>query len=184
LYYGYESTGTFYWSEVQVAEFTITASVTGVGGTIVPEGTTIVIQGENQTYTITPNDGYKILQIIIDGENNPQAVETGTFTFFNVTANHTIVASFENVGINENKHSNLFVYPNPTTGELRIEMCDMRYETCDMRYEIYNVFGKNVSNLKSQISNQQINISHLPAGIYFLRIETKQETITKKIIKQ
>jgi hypothetical protein len=46
--------------------------------------------------------------------------------------------------INENKNSNLFVYPNPTTGELRIEMCDMKYE-------IYDVYGRNVSSLKSQI---------------------------------
>jgi len=78
------------------------------------------------------------------------------------------------------------VYPNPTTGELTIDMSDMRYEMSDMRCEIYDIYGKKmsqISNLKSQISNQ-INISHLPAGVYFLRIQTENKMITQKIIKQ
>jgi hypothetical protein len=76
------------------------------------------------------------------------------------------------------------VYPNPTTGLIRIEMWDMRYEMWDMRYEIYDVYGRNVSNLKAQIPNPKINISHLPAGIYFLKIQTEQGTIVQKVVKQ
>jgi hypothetical protein len=76
------------------------------------------------------------------------------------------------------------IYPNPTTGELTIETCDLRYETSDLRYEIYDVYGKKISNLKSQISNHQINISHLPAGIYFLKIDSGTKTSVCKVIKQ
>jgi hypothetical protein len=98
-----------------------------------------------------------------------------------------------NLSVPQSQISTVKIYPNPTTGELRIEMGDMSYETCDMRYEIYDVYGREVSNLKSQISNHQggkpqadglvINISHLPAGIYFLRILTENGAVTKKIIK-
>jgi len=76
----------------------------------------------------------------------------------------------------------ILVYPNPTTGELRIETSDIRYEISDI--EIYDIFGeKKVSNLKSQISNQIIYISHLTAGIYFVKIKTEKGFVMKKILK-
>ncbi|MCL2512168.1 MAG: T9SS type A sorting domain-containing protein [Bacteroidales bacterium] len=86
------------------------------------------------------------------------------------------------VGIVETRLiASLQVYPNPTTGELTIEISDMRYEISDI--EIYDVFGrKQISNLKSQISNP-IDVSHLPSGIYFIRITTENGVITKKVIK-
>ncbi|MFH1170167.1 MAG: Ig-like domain-containing protein, partial [Candidatus Vogelbacteria bacterium] len=47
--------------------------------------------GANQTFTITPNTGYQIASVLVDGIN--QGVIT-TYPFTNVTANHTISASF------------------------------------------------------------------------------------------
>jgi hypothetical protein len=99
----------------------------------------------------------------------------------------------DTVGITTINNFEFRIYPNPTTGELRIETCDMRYEICDMRYEICDVYGRNVSNLKSQISNHQewqpqadgvvLNISNLTPGIYFLKIQTNNGVVVKKIIK-
>ena len=77
--------------------------------------------------------------------------------------------------------ASLKVYPNPTTGELRIENGEWRIEGI----EVYDIFGKKlsqISNLKSQISNL-IDISHLQSGIYFIKIKTENQTLTKKIIK-
>jgi hypothetical protein len=73
------------------------------------------------------------------------------------------------------------VYPNPTTGELTV--CGMRCEVGGI--EVYDISGRNVSSnhLIITSSNHHINISHFPAGIYFLRIQTEQGVITKKIIK-
>jgi endonuclease/exonuclease/phosphatase family metal-dependent hydrolase len=74
------------------------------------------------------------------------------------------------------------VYPNPTTGELTIDMGDTGYET--MRYEICDMYGRNVSykqvsSLKSQ-NLISINISHLSAGIYFMKVDNQ----IVKIVKQ
>ena len=71
----------------------------------------------------------------------------------------------------------LRVYPNPTNGELKMENGDWRTENV----EIYDTMGKKqqFSILNSQFSTQ-IDISHLPAGIYFLRVAGK----TVKVIKQ
>jgi PKD repeat protein len=69
---------------------TITASA-GSGGTISPSGSVVVSYGTNQSFTITPNTGYSINTVTVDG------VSQGTitpYTFTNVTAAHTISATF------------------------------------------------------------------------------------------
>ncbi len=86
---------------------TITATA-GAGGSISPAGTTTVAQGSSRTCTITPNAGYHLLSVTVDGVS--ARVETShtvnsvdgsssegssTYTFSNITADHTISASFE-----------------------------------------------------------------------------------------
>ena len=75
--------------------FTITASVVGnTGGTISPTGAVTVGRGGSQAFTITPNASYKIATVLVDGVNNAAAVTSGTYTFTNVLANHTIAVTF------------------------------------------------------------------------------------------
>lgn len=75
--------------------YTITPEVTGEGGAITPSEVVTVLYGESQLFTIAPLEGYKIAEVLIDGENNPAAVASGSYTFENVTASHSIKASFE-----------------------------------------------------------------------------------------
>jgi uncharacterized repeat protein (TIGR02543 family) len=70
--------------------YTVTASA-GAGGTISPIGAVLVNCGTNQTFTITPDACYQVQDVIVDG-SSVGAVTTYTFT--NVTANHSISASF------------------------------------------------------------------------------------------
>ena len=70
--------------------FTITASA-GANGAIAPNGAVVVNEGANQTFTITPNVGFHVADVLVDGIS-VGAVTSHTFT--NVTANHTIAASF------------------------------------------------------------------------------------------
>ncbi len=71
--------------------FTITASA-GPNGSINPSGNVYLMQGENQIFTMIPDQGYQISDVLIDGIS-AGAVESYTFT--NVIANHTIYASFD-----------------------------------------------------------------------------------------
>ncbi len=50
--------------------------------------------GFDQAFTITPDSNYLILDVLVDGASNPGAVATGSYTFTNVVADHTIAASF------------------------------------------------------------------------------------------
>ena len=76
--------------EGSVSSYTITATA-GTGGSITPSGATTVNSGGNQTYTITPSSGYSITSVLVDGAS---AGAVGSYTFSNVTANHTISATF------------------------------------------------------------------------------------------
>jgi hypothetical protein len=71
--------------------YTITATA-GANGSITPAGVKSLLGGVSQTYTITPNAGYRVNKVLVDGVYN--AAITSTYTFFNVSANHTIEASF------------------------------------------------------------------------------------------
>ncbi|GHT39447.1 hypothetical protein AGMMS49965_05470 [Bacteroidia bacterium] len=79
-------------------QYTITASA-GNGGNISPDGNQTVTHGSEQTYFFTPDAGYEIDQVLIDALNDITAVEAGSYTFTNVTANHTIFVSFKQKAI-------------------------------------------------------------------------------------
>lgn len=63
-----------------------------IGGTILPAGSKVVPFEGEQTYSISPSLGYKLDNLIIDGK--AVADTDGSYTFNNVTANHSISAKF------------------------------------------------------------------------------------------
>lgn len=74
-----------------VKYYTITSSV-GDGGTISPLGETTVTEGADQTYTMTPDTGYEIYDVLVDGSS--VGVLT-TYTFTDIQADHTIEVNFD-----------------------------------------------------------------------------------------
>lgn len=80
---------------------TITASA-GEGGTISPEGNVVVGKGADKTFTMTPNEGYEIDQVLVDGtavslENLLEADGSATYTFSKIDGDHTIEVTFKKV---------------------------------------------------------------------------------------
>ena len=78
------------------ATLNITATA-GANGTISPSGVIAVNCGTNQSFTITPNPGYIICPatgVLIDGVPDLPAIASGTYTFTNITINHTISVTF------------------------------------------------------------------------------------------
>ena len=77
-----------------ITRYTITASA-GEGGSISPEGSVRVRRGNDQTFTITPDEGYEIADVLVDGES---VGAVRSYTFENVRSRHTIEAIFEEIG--------------------------------------------------------------------------------------
>jgi len=83
--------------------------------------------------------------------------------------------------IDKEENYSCVVYPNPVRDELKIENGKLKIENI----EIHNVVGqkqKIIFNFQFSTFNS-IDISHLPAGIYFVKITTETHTQTQKIIK-
>ncbi len=70
---------------------TITASA-GSNGAISPSGGVSVSDGSDQAFTMIPNSGFHILDVVVDGSS---ISPVGTYTFTNVVTDHTITVSFE-----------------------------------------------------------------------------------------
>ena len=88
-----------YWSSftniyTECDQYTITASA-GTGGSISPSGEQTVTRGDSKAFSFTADTGYEIEQVLVDGVNNIQAVSSKSYTFTNVTANHTVSVSFK-----------------------------------------------------------------------------------------
>ena len=83
--------------------YTIKATA-GVNGAISPSGSVSVRSGKDQTFTITPDKGYAISDVKIDGKS-VGAVKS--YTFENVKGNHTIKAIF--MKANGNPQTGVFV---------------------------------------------------------------------------
>src|SRR5690606_29884688 len=73
--------------------YTITASVKNTGGSITPSGAVTVNPGYNKTFNIAAEAGYRITDVRVDGA--PVGI-VDAYTFNNVSADHTIEASFSN----------------------------------------------------------------------------------------
>ncbi len=71
-------------------EYTVTASA-GSNGSISPSGSVSVDQGQDQSFTITPEAGYQIDDVLVDGSS---VGKVATYNFTSVQADHTINAAF------------------------------------------------------------------------------------------
>src|SRR5439155_8737895 len=69
---------------------TITATA-GAHGSISPSGAVTVPYGANQSFTISPDPGNQVADVLVDGSSVGAVTN---YTFNNVTADHTIAASF------------------------------------------------------------------------------------------
>jgi len=82
------------------------------------------------------------------------------------------------------KNTNYVIYPNPTTGKITI-----RNQESGMsgEIEIFDFVGRKLLSYTPLTSHSspliEIDISHLANGLYFLKIQTSEGIITKKIVK-
>lgn len=74
-------------------EYTITPSITG-NGSISPDEPTLVDEGEDQTFEMTPDEGYYITSVLVDGVESISELVDNTYTFTNVNDVHTIEVTF------------------------------------------------------------------------------------------
>ena len=110
--------------------------------------------------------------------NKPDYVLSGTMHF-----------DYSNVGINDLFLPEIVIYPNPTRGEFSVfsyQFAENNNGINPIVYEIFDIAGRIVHRVPCTVNREtvEVDISHLPSGIYFIKIDTEQGIITKKIVKQ
>ena len=79
-------------------------AISGLNGSISPSGWTSVRHGWDQTFTITPDKGYAVAKVLVDGKS---VGSVKSYTFKNVTTDHTIEVVF--MKANGNPQTGVFV---------------------------------------------------------------------------
>jgi len=75
----------------EILKYTITSSA-GTGGSVSPGGNISVDYGSSRTFTFSANTGYYLSDVLVD---NASAGQASSYTFRNITENHTISAVFK-----------------------------------------------------------------------------------------
>jgi len=133
---------------------------------------------QNKAYRI--DEGIRVAAAVadLDGDNKPDLLVgnwAGGLTYFK--GSEPLVNKITTKQLNDN----IIIYPNPTMGKLRIT----NYELLITNIEIFDVFGRSVGATLPIAQNPEINlnISHLPAGVYFMKIITNNGIVMKKVLK-
>ncbi len=161
--------------------YTITASA-GNGGTITPNNVVTVAEGANQTFRFTPDNGYRIATVVVDGNNAIDEVVDYSYTFYDVRANHTIYVTFtDGDAVDEYTAGSMSIYPNPNNGMFSIDFSriegDATYQLIDARGAVVETRDINV------MDGDTLNFNHdLRPGTYFVRIVTADKVYVEQIV--
>ncbi|MCQ2283743.1 MAG: T9SS type A sorting domain-containing protein, partial [Bacteroidales bacterium] len=85
-----------------------------------------------------------------------------------------------NIGVEAYDDADYTVYPNPTNGKLRIENGELTIEGV----EVYDVYGKLLQTVSVNDVAADLDVTRLPAGLYFARIRTDNGVVTKRFVKR
>ena len=163
------------------AEKHLIKAVAGNNGSIYPSGEVGVGHGEDQVFTVVPDEDYRLLTLKVDGkeidpEGDPDwSAAEQKYTFTNVAGGHTIEAVFGVVGMK--------VYPNPARDIMWVEFVSQG--TGEVRVAIYNMQGRLVRMLDVRergLIFLPVDIRGLPPGSYLVVIESEEEFPPAKVI--
>ena len=109
------------------------------------------------------------------GENYAVEITMGSCTDTSV-CNAIVV-----VGIEETMIKNTSIYPNPTNGVVVIDLGDNMDEHS---YTVATIEGRIIQSNKTNESQFEVDLTSESKGVYFLKIQEGNTSITYKIIKQ
>ncbi|MBW2963022.1 T9SS type A sorting domain-containing protein [Mesonia aestuariivivens] len=128
-------------------------------------------------YLDDDDDGDGILTADEDYNNNGDPTDDDTNNNGIPDYLDTEVALFTNTFL----QANFSIYPNPTSGVINFRL-DNNLDIDSVK--IYAINGKIVKTFseKELKNNNQINVSELLSGVYFLQLQSKKSEVTRKLI--
>ncbi|MBL7910144.1 MAG: zinc-dependent metalloprotease [Bacteroidia bacterium] len=112
------------------------------------------------------------------GSNNSLRNQTNNLNTFNSSISKHSAENKELV----KKYDKVFIIPNPNNGNFTITTDDKEGNLKSI--EIQNALGIIVQNIMSPSNSTEINIQNQPSGLYLVKLNFADKTVTKKMIKQ
>ena len=179
---------------------TYTVTGTNTNGCINTSSTTVTVKALPSTPTITKN-GNKLVSSAISGNqwyfNNVLKKDSINQSYTpKQTGNYFVIVTqngcssdtsknfnVTNVGISElsNNETNINIFPNPINDKFSIVLDN---QNIYYNLEILNTTGQIILNKRLINSVEQIDLSGQAAGVYFIKLQSVNNSIIRKIIKQ
>ncbi|WP_417871212.1 FG-GAP-like repeat-containing protein [Winogradskyella sp.] len=96
-----------------------------------------------------------------------------------INSTHVLVEGTAPLSISDETFADISIYPNPVDDVLKIKTSEILTEKIAT---IFDVTGKRVFN--QMITNNELDVSKLQGGVYFLRIESNGRSLKRKFIKK
>lgn len=169
---------------IHVAGHTITATA-AENGTITPAGGILVEPGASQLFFISPANGYRILDLLVDGESMGAL---SSYVFTNVNKEHTIHALFDldtHAGPALEQQTDVLVFPNPFSNKLFVEFQTPVTGIDKITYLLYDFYGQLQRTGIIETQSSSLSLEGLRSGPYFLIIANDGNPIKRvKLLRQ
>jgi len=123
-------------AEFKPITYTI-AGISGPGGSISPAGTTSILYGHDQSYSFTPEKGFKIVDVTVD---NVSVGAVSSYSFRDITSDHSVLVEFAPITYTIAGSSGPGGHISPE-GEIEVNYGN------DQQYYIIPDYGYKVSNV-------------------------------------
>jgi subtilisin-like proprotein convertase family protein len=160
----------------------------GINLTFDDEGNPIDCSDLSSGANVLPSDPLSV----VDGEN-----AQGNWTFWITDVNEDGVTSdinsftlnicsiglVPNLSVEENTIKEVSIYPNPNYGTINLSLNSSSTE--DLNIEVFDLSGrrlKTISYAAQHIFNKSINVTDLASGIYIVKVNQGNNSISKKLI--
>ncbi len=174
--------------------FTPTLSVAPLNRNVAASsGTTTYAITSNTTWTASSNETWCTVDPNGSGNANFTAsfstnttnvvrVATITVTVSGLTPQTvTLTQTASTVGVNEHQMNALLVYPNPTRGSFKVDARNLKEQVLEIT--VLDISGQEISSrICSGADEYSFDISKHPKGFYFIRINSENTTLVRRII--
>ncbi|MBI3520350.1 MAG: T9SS type A sorting domain-containing protein [Bacteroidetes bacterium] len=156
---------------------------------------TLVCTGPTNTFTLSASGtattftwssvNYGLIGYNASYTQGPVATNTFVVTGSNGTCtaqSSVVVVVSPCTGIDEQSNSSeISIYPNPNSGILFIDLVSLSNHTT---IELTDVTGRIILSHPVQSLHEQLNMTDLHSGVYFLTLKTGERSVIQKIIRQ
>lgn len=116
--------------------------------------------------------------VVLNGQTIAQSPVNGNFG-----AKDSIRFCFNDVSVKNIETANsLFIYPNPTTDYLNIEMIGNQVGSCMV--SVFDVRGRLIVKETMMANSKRLNVANLEAGVYVVVVNTGNSVVRKQFVKQ